>query len=159
MMMVSIAAMPVPVMCPTTVSVPPSGVIPPVPGRMPSEPHIAPEPVIDHRTIHIYRLYDIVRAIDVLVAHYLNAHIVRLVFLYIYGGYVLIDILRKDSLQYDQALVAFTGLYDPQVIHFTVSVEIQVAERAVRVVKHRLELFQVLSLRKKLSYHLQVQSF
>lgn len=159
MVMVSIAVVPVPVMCPTTVNVPPTRVISPIPGRMPCEPNIAPEPVIDNRTIDIHRLYDIVRSIDILVADYLNTHVVRIIFLHVYRSHILIDVLGQYSLQNDQALVAFAGLYDPQVIHFAVSVEIQVAERAVRVVKHRLELFQVLSLRKKLSYHLQVQSF
>jgi hypothetical protein len=126
---------------------------------MPCVPHIAPKPIVDDRTIDIYRLYDVVRAIDIFVADHLNAHVVRIVFLQIYRSYVLVDILRQYGLQYDQAFVAFACLHHAQIIHFSVSVEIKIAERTVRVVKHRLELLKVLSLRKKLSYNLQVQSF
>ena len=69
------------------------------------------------------------------------------------------DILRKNGLQYDQTLVAFACLYDTQVIDLSVAVQIQVTERAVRIVEHRLELFQVLSLCEQFSYNLQIESF
>jgi hypothetical protein len=62
-------------------------------------------------------------------------------------------------LQNDEAFVAFTCLYYAQVIHLTVSVQIQIAECTVRIVEHRLELFQVLSLCEQFSYNLQVQPF
>ena len=82
-----------------------------------------------------------------------------LIFLYVYRGYVLEDIFRQNRLQYDQTLVALTGLYDTKIIHLPVAVQIQVTERAVRVVEHRLELFQVLSLCEQFSYNLQIESF
>lgn len=82
-----------------------------------------------------------------------------LIFLYVYRGYVLEDIFRQNRLQYDQTLITFTGLYDTKIIHLPVAVQIQVTERAVRVVEHRLELFQVLSLCEQFSYNLQIESF
>lgn len=71
----------------------------------------------------------------------------------------MIDILGEDSLQNDESFVTLTRLYNAQVIHLTVSVEVEIAERAIWIVEHRLELLQVLSVRKKLSYNLQIESF
>ena len=159
MVMIGVAAMPVPVMCPASVCVPPSRPVTPVPRRMPCVPCVRPEPIVDDRTIDIHRLYHVVRTIDILVANYLNGNLVLLVFLHVYGGYVLEDILRQHRLQYDQTLVTLTGLYDTKVIDLPVAVQIQVTERAVGVVEHRLELFQVLSLCEQFSYNLQIESF
>ena len=159
MVMIGVAAMPVPVMCPASVCVPPSRPVTPVPRRMPCVPCVRPEPIVDDRTIDIHRLYHVVRTIDILVANYLNGNLVLLVFLHVYGGYVLEDILRQHRLQYDQTLVTLTGLYDTKVIDLPVAVQIQVTERAVGVVEHRLELLQVLSLCEQFSYNLQIESF
>ena len=99
MVMESVAVMPVPVMCPAAVYVPPTRVIPPVPRTMPSVPCVAPEPIVDNGSIDIYRFDDIVRTIDVLIAYNLYADLVRgRVFLHIYRGYILEDILRQNSL-------------------------------------------------------------
>ena len=126
---------------------------------MPCVPCVRPEPIVDDRTIDVNRLYHVVRTIDILVANYLNGNLVLLVFLHVYGGYVLEDILRQNRLQNDQTLVTLTGLYDTKVIDLPVAVQIQVTERAVRVVEHRLELLQVLSLCEQFSYNLQIESF
>ena len=157
--MIGVATMPIPVMCPASMCVPPSRPIAPVPRRMPCVPYVRPEPVVDNRTIDIYRLDHVVRTIDILVANYLNGDLVMLIFLYVYRGYVLEDILRQHRLQYDQTLVTLTGLYDTKIIDLPVAVQIQVTERTVRVVEHRLELFQVLSLCEQFSYNLQIESF
>jgi hypothetical protein len=157
-MMPCVAVVPVPVVCPTCVSVPPSRPVAPVPGTVPCIPCVAPEPVIYDRTVNIYRFDDVFRTVNVFIANYLNAYLVLLVFLHVDRRYVLIDIFRQNGLQNDQSLVAFACLYYAQIIHLTVSVQVEVAECAVRVVEHRLELFQVLSLCKKLSYNLQVQA-
>jgi hypothetical protein len=126
---------------------------------MPCVPCVRPEPIVDDRTIDVNRLYHVVRTIDILVANYLNGNLVLLVFLHIYGGYVLEDILRQHRLQNDQTLVTLAGLYDTKIIDLPVAVQIQVTERAVRVVEHRLELLQVLSLCEQFSYNLQIESF
>ena len=146
--MIGVAVMPVPIVCPTAMSVPPTRPIAPIPRTMPSIPCVAPEPIVDNRTVNIYRLDDIVGTIYVLIANYLNGNNIRLILLYIDRSNILIDILCEDRLQHDQTLVAFTRFYHAQVIYFTVSVEIEITESAVRVVEHRLELFQVLSLCK-----------
>lgn len=143
-----VAVTPIPVALPACVVVPPVRVIPPVPGAIPCYPVRTPEPIVDHRPVHVHGLDDIICTIDVLVADHLYADLARVVFLHVYGGYVLVDILGKDSLQHNQSLVAFTRLHYAQVIHLTVAVEVEVTERAIRVVEHRLELLQVLSLCK-----------
>ena len=157
--MIGVATMPIPVMCPASVCVPPSRPIAPVPRRMPCIPCVRPEPIVDDRTIDVNRLYHVVRTIDILVANYLNGNLVLLIFLHIYGGYILEDILRQNRLQNDQTLVTLAGLYDTKIIDLPIAVQIQVTERAVRVVEHRLELLQVLSLCEQFSYNLQIESF
>lgn len=158
-MMPCVAATPIPIMRPAVMYVPPSGPITPVPRAVPCEPKITPEPVVYYRTVNEYRLDDIVGSIYVLVTYYLYAYLVLLVFLNVDRGYVLIDIFREDSLQNDQSLVSLTRLYYAQVIYLTVAIQVEVAERAVRIVEHRLELFQILRLSKQFSYNLQVQAF
>lgn len=159
MVMVSIAVMPVSIVCPTNVSEPPTRVETPVPRTIPRVPCIRPEPIVYYRSVNIYRFDDVVRTINILVPYNLNGNIVRFIFLNIYRGYILVDILRQDCLQNDQTLVAFTGLYNPQIIYLSVPVEIEVTEHTVGIIQHCLELFQVLSLCKKLSYNLQIESF
>lgn len=96
--MIGIAVMPIPVMCPAAVCVPPTGVVSPVPRTRPSIPCIAPEPIVDNRSENIYRLYYVVLTVHILVADYLNRNLVVLVFLDIYRGYILEDILRQNRL-------------------------------------------------------------
>ena len=98
MVMESVAVMPVPVMCPAAVYVPPTRVVAPIPRTMPSVPCVAPEPIVDNRSENIYRLYYIVLTVHILVADYLNRNLVVLVFLDIYRGYILEDILRQNRL-------------------------------------------------------------
>ena len=157
-MMESVAMCPISVASPAAMYVPPAGIISPIPRRVPCVPSGTPKPIIDDRTIHIHRLDNIVGSVDILIADNLNGHIVRLVFLHIDGGNILVDILGKDSLQDNQTFAPLTGFYYAEVIHLSVSIEVEVAESAVRIVEHHLELLQVFSFRKKLSYHLQIQS-
>ena len=159
MMMECIAMMPIPVMSPAAVYIPPTRVISPVPRRRPSVPVRSPEPVVYNGSIDINRLDDIVGTIDVLIAYHLNFHLILLVLLHVYRGNVLEYILSQDCLENDQTLIAFPCLYYAQIVHLSVAVQVQITERAVWVVEHRLELFQVLSLRKQLSYNLQIESF
>ncbi len=126
---------------------------------MPCVPCVAPEPVVYYRTVNEYRFDDVGLAVNVFIAYYLNAYLVFLVFLNVDRRNVLIDIFRQNSLQNDQSLVALARLYNAQIVYLTVPIQVEVAECAIRVVEHRLELFQVLSLCKKLSYNLQVQAF
>ena len=158
-MMESVAVMPVPIMLPAIMCVPPCRIISPVPRRCPCYPCRAPEPIVDYRTVNIYRLYDVVLAINVLVTYYLNGYNLVLIFLNVDRRYILEYILRQYGLQYDQTLVPFACLYYSQIVHFPVSVEIKVTERAIRVVEQHLELFQVFSFCKQFSYNLQIESF
>ena len=159
-MMPRVAVMPVPVIRPAAMHVPPTRIISPIPRTMPCVPTRTPEPVVDNRSIDVYRFDDVVRTIYILIAYHLHTDFVgRFVFLHIYGGYVLEDIFRQNRLQHDQTLVTFTGLDNTKIVHLSVAVQIQVTERAIRVVEHRLELFQVLSLCEQFSYNLQIESF
>ena len=98
MVMIGIAVMPIPVVCPAAVCVPPTRPISPIPRTIPSVPCIAPEPIVDKGSVNIYRLYYVVHAVHILVADYLNRNLVVLIFLHIYRGYILEDILRKNGL-------------------------------------------------------------
>lgn len=157
--MEGVATVPVPIVCPAVVYVPPAGIISPIPGRGPCTPSGTPEPVVDDGSVNIHRFDDIVGAVYIFVTDYLYRHLFFLVFFYIDRGYILIDVFRQNGLQYDETFVALACLYNAQVIHLSVTVQVKVAERAVRVVEHHLELLQVFSFCKKLSYNLQIQSF
>lgn len=110
-MMESIAVMPIPVMSPAVVCVPPTRVITPVPRTMPCVPCVAPEPVVDYRSVDIYRFDDVVRTIYILITYHLNTYFIILIFFYIDRSYILIDIFGENGLQYDQTLVSFACLH------------------------------------------------
>ena len=112
-MMVCVAMTPVPIMCPTIVDVPPIRIISPIPRTIPSVPCVAPKPIVDQRSIDVNGFDDIGGTINVLITYYLYRHIVIRIFLHVYRGYVLVDILRKNGLQNDKALIAFTRLDNP----------------------------------------------
>ena len=158
-MMERIAVVPVAIPSPAVTHIPPTGIISPIPRRSPCIPCGSPEPIVDNRTIYINRLDDIVGSIDILVADNLYGNLVRLIFGNIDRCDILIDILRQDSLEDYQSIVAFTRFHNAEVINMSVTIEVEVAERAIRIVELHLELLQVFSFRKKLSYHLQIQSF
>jgi hypothetical protein len=71
----------------------------------------------------------------------------------------LVYIFGKNSLKNDESLVAFSRFNHAQIVHLSIPIEIQVAECTIRVVEHRLELLQVLSLCEQFSYNLQIESF
>ena len=98
MVMIGVAVMPVPIMCPTRVNVPPARIVTPVPRTMPCVPCVTPEPIIYQRSMYIYGLKDISCAIYILIADNLNRNLIFLVFLYVYRGYILIDVLSENSL-------------------------------------------------------------
>lgn len=54
---------------------PVSGPVIPVPGRYPANPGTCPKPVIDHGTVDIYRLNNVVLAVQPRIAYYLYAHL------------------------------------------------------------------------------------
>lgn len=144
-MMECIATMPIPIVCPAVMIVPPGWVITPIPRRIPCAPCGTPKPIVDHGTIDINRLDDIVGTIHIFVTYYLYRYIVGFIFLDVDGRYILVDILGQNSLKHDESFVAFTCFYDAKVIHLAISVEVEIAESAVRVVEHHLELLKVFS--------------
>jgi hypothetical protein len=125
MVMIGIATMPVPIMCPTTMCVPPTGIIAPIPRRAPCVPITSPEPIIDNRSVNIHRFDDVVGTIYILVTYHLNGNLVgRFIFLHVDRSYILVDVFRQDSLQNDQTFVSCTGLYNSEVVYFAVTVEV-----------------------------------
>jgi len=158
-MMECVAVVPVPVVRPTVVCVPPARIVAPIPGRVPCIPCVAPEPVVYNGSVHVHRFNHVVFPIHIFISDYLHGHFVFLVFLDVYGSHVLIDIFGQNSLQHYQSFVPLSCFHYAQVIHLAVPIEVQITERAVGVVEHRLELLQVLSLCKQLSYDLQIESF
>jgi len=140
-----IAVVPIPIVCPTVMIVPPGGVIAPVPRRVPSVPSGTPEPIIYYRTIDVNRLDDIIGAVHIFITYYLYRYIVGFIFLDINGRYILVDILSKDSLEHNESFASFACFHDAKVIHLAISIEVEIAESAVRVVEHHLELLKVFS--------------
>ena len=121
-MMESIAVMPIPVMSPAVVCVPPTRVITPVPRTMPCVPSVAPEPVVDYRSVDIYRFDDIVFAIDIFITYNLDGNIVRLVFFDIDRCNILIDIFSKNCLQDNQVLCTTCNLNDTDIINVSIAI-------------------------------------
>ena len=146
--MESIAVMPVPIMCPTIMYIPPTWPISPIPRRCPCVPSGAPEPIVYYRSIYIHRLYYIISAIYILITYYLNRHLVFFIFFHIYRRYILEDVFSQNSLKNDKALIPLTYFHYAQVIYLTISIEIKIAECAVWIIEHCLELLKVLSLCK-----------
>jgi hypothetical protein len=90
---------------------PPMWIVSPIVWRMPTYPRRPPEPIVDHWTIDIYRLDDIVLAIDILVTHYLYGDLILLVFLHKDRRHILVNILCQDGLNHHQVAVVI-GCFD-----------------------------------------------
>lgn len=109
---------------------PPTRPVVPVERRMVAVPTRSPEPVIDIRTIVEYRFDHVGGTVDILITDHLHLHrITRFILLHIDRGDILIDILGQNGLQYDQVLQSLVGLDHAQIVHLSVTVQIQVRER------------------------------
>ena len=139
---------------------PVSGPVIPIPGRYPANPRGAPKPVINHGTIDIYRLNDIVLSIYPCISHDLYAHLRRRrIFLHQYGCYILIDVLCQHGLDDDQVTAVALDLHYSQIIHHAVSVQIQVGDVTFFRVQLLLKLLQVTYFAKQGGYSSQIQIF
>ena len=156
-MMEIVAVMPIVVVCPAVERMPPSWPEIPVERRMPANPSRSPEPIVDNRTIDIYRLNHIVSAIDILVTNHLNRHILFLVFFDIDGSHILVDVFCQHGLQHDQVAVAISGLDDAQVIDVTIAIEVEVGDVRRFVVEFLFKLLQVFCFAKQSGYRAQVE--
>lgn len=90
---------------------PPMWIVSPIVWRMPTYPRGAPEPIVDHWTIDIYRLDDIVLTIDILITNHLYGDLILLVFLHKNRSHILVDILCQDGLDNHQVAVVI-GCFD-----------------------------------------------
>lgn len=77
---------------------PPMWIIAPIVWRVPTYPRRTPEPIVDHWTIDIHWLNDIVLAIDIFVTNNLHGDLVFLVFLHKDRRHILVNILCQDGL-------------------------------------------------------------
>lgn len=107
--------------------------------------------------VDIHGLDDIVGAVDILVTDNLDGNFVRLILLNIYRSHILVDIFRQDSLQHNEAFLAFADFHYADIVNITVAVQVKVAKRRVGVVEQRLKLLKVFGLCKKFRYYLQVK--
>ena len=107
--------------------------------------------------INIHGLDDIVGAVDILVTDDLDGYLVCFVFLNIYRRHILVDVFRQDSLQYDEAFLAFAHFHYADIVNIAVAVQVKVTERRVGVVEQGLKLLKVFGLCKKFRYYLQVK--
>ena len=107
--------------------------------------------------VDIHGLNDIVGAVDILVSDDLDCYLVCFVFLNIYRRHILVDIFRQDSLQHNEAFLAFAHFHYADIVNLAVAVQVKVAERRVGVVEQGLKLLKVFGLCKKFRYYLQVK--
>lgn len=132
-------------------------VIAPVVGRMPSHPRRSPEPVVDDGAVEIDRLNDVVLAVQVRVAYHLDGNCSVLLALHIDGSHVLIDILCQHRLQYNQAVLALAHFDDAQIIHVSVTVEVEVVQMAFFGIEFLLKLLKVVHFSEQGGYCTEVE--
>lgn len=149
--MVGIAVVPIVIIRPDAMCIPPRGVVAPIPRRGVSVPIRTPEPVVDDGLVDIHGLDDIVGAVDILVTDDLNGYLVRLILLNIYRCHILVDVFRQDSLQHDEAFLAFSHFHHADIVNLAIADQVEVAERRVGVVEQGLKLLQVFWLVQKVS--------
>jgi len=107
--------------------------------------------------VHGGRRHVVIRAVDDLVAAHL--HVVGLVagLFHLDRGNVLELVLRQRHLQDDQARIVRVLLHDPDVINFSVRIEIEIVDAGFRVVEGFFELFHVLRFLEHFTDSLQIQ--
>jgi hypothetical protein len=153
-----VTVIPIEMWCYTMVWMPASWPIIPIVRRMPANPSCTPEPIVDNRSMDIYRLDDIVGAIDILISNHLYCdRLSSRVFLYEDRSYVLINILREYRLYNYEMLITIGYFYHSQIIHCAVAIEIQVGQSRIWVIEFSLELFQIFSLTKDSSYSFEIK--
>ena len=75
--------------------------------------------------VDIHRLDDIVGAVDIFVSDNLDGYLVCFVFLNIYRRHILVDIFRQDSLQHDEAFLAFAHFHHADIVNIAVAVQVK----------------------------------
>jgi hypothetical protein len=80
-----------------------------------------------------------------------------LIFLYIDRCYVLEHVLSQYGLDDNKVLVVVGRLHYAKVIHYSVTVQIQIGESGVGVVEECLELLHVLNCSEQCSHRFQIE--
>ena len=125
-------------------AVPVVWVVSPVVWRVPVVPVWVPEPVVYNRTVDVNRLYDVVASVDVFVTDYLNRNVFGFnIFFYINRSNVLVDVFCKNGLYHDVVVAVFYRLNAPEVVNFSVAVEVEVRNGYRFVVESFLEVFNI----------------
>jgi hypothetical protein len=111
---------------------------------VPVVPVWIPEPGVYYRTADVNRLDDVVTSVDVLVADYLNRNVFGFnVFFYKDGCNILVDVGSKDCLYHNVVVAVFYRLNAPEVVNFSVAVEVEVRNGYRFVVESFLEVFNI----------------
>lgn len=125
-------------------AVPVVWVVAPVVWRVPVVPVRIPEPAVYYRTVDVDWLYNVVTSVDVFVTNYLNRNIFGFnIFFYIYRCYVLVDVGCKNCLYHDVVVTVFYRFNAPEVVNFSVAVEVEVRNGYRFVVEFILEVFNI----------------
>lgn len=133
-------------------------VISPVPRRVPSYVERVPKPIVDVRTVDIYRLDHVVRTIYIFVTYHLRGDLpCSLVFLHIYRRNVLEYIFRQHGLDDNEVFVVGGSLYYAKVIHHSVTVQVKIGESGVGVVEECLKFLNVLDCSEQCSHRFQIE--
>lgn len=111
MIVVPVATIPIQVWINIVVRSPPYRPIVPIIRRMPAYPCSTPEPIVDKWSVDIDRLDDIVGSINILITNHLYSNrLCGLIFLNEDRSYILVNILRKYSLDNNKVFVAVGSL-------------------------------------------------
>lgn len=109
---------------------PPYWPIIPIERRMPCDPRWSPEPVINHRTIDIHWLNNIICTIYILITYHLHSYnLRRWIFLYKDRGYILVDVLCQYRLNHYQVTLLVCRFNHAQIIHIAIAIQIKIRER------------------------------
>lgn len=124
--------------------------------RMPYDVVRTAEIAVHWRSLHKYRLNDVVRTVDILRTNHLAVW--RIVaHLHYYGSHILEDISRQNSLDHQHMVVAVAHLHYAEVIHPTIVVQVQIGDHIAGRVEDTLKLLNGVGLRKRSTHSLQIQ--
>lgn len=111
----------------------------------------------DQRPCDEHGLDDVFGTVDVGCAHNLYVAGLCVGHLCDDGGHILIYVGREDGLDHEHVVVALYGLHHTEIVHITVTVQVEVAEHVRRVVDQVLEFLHCGGLCEGCTYCLEVE--
>ena len=124
-MMMPITMLPIQMMRYAVIRMPPYRPIIPIERRMPCYPRWSPKPIVNHRTIYVYGLNNVISTIYIFITYHLHCYRLRLwVFLYKNRSYILINILCQHRLDNHQVAILVCCFYNTQIVYIAISIKV-----------------------------------